>query len=86
MARITVISRRATAYGPARQPVEVELTPRIEQLLELGVFYRPYTEVKPRKKAATKGKAPEPVTGVTAAPAGEEAVTSDPIDHEGAST
>lgn len=87
MARIIVISRRRTVYGPARVPVEVEQTPRVNELIRLGVLYRPHTEAKPVKKATAAKKAtstpPAPVVGVTSAPAGKESLVSEPLDHEG---
>jgi hypothetical protein len=77
MATIKVISRRRTVYGPARTPIEVEATPRVRQLIKAGVF----TDLT---KPSAKVKEPKPVTGVTAPPAGTQATTSVPLDHEGA--
>jgi hypothetical protein len=76
MATIKVISRRRTVYGPARTPIEVEATPRVRQLIKAGVF----TDLTEPVRAVRK---PRPVTGVTAPPEGTEAVTSQPLDHEG---
>lgn len=97
---VTVISRRATAYGRAHAPVMVVRTPRIEQLIRLNVFRLAPVQVRPKQAAKTrprrviKMRPPkrgkdvrdtklEPVIGVTSAPAGTDALVSDPIDHEG---
>jgi hypothetical protein len=75
MARITVSSTRRTVYTPRTgRPYEVEATPRVRELIAAGVLtdLSPKPASKPRKAAS----APAPVVGVT----------SDPIDHEGAST
>lgn len=85
MARIEVTSRRNTAYGRAHEVNEVELTPRVRRLIRLGVLVPVSPLPQEPKEKATRTR-PEPVTGVTRAPAGSAALTSSPLDHEGAST
>jgi hypothetical protein len=71
MAQVTVISTRRTAYGPARVPFAVEVTPRTRQLVGLGVLQA--LEALPDEKPARKLRKVETV-----------ATTLDPLptDHE----
>jgi hypothetical protein len=85
MARIEVTSRRNTAYGRANKVNEVELTPRVRRLIQLGVLAPVSPLPKEPREKMTRAR-PEPVTGVTRAPAGAVALTPSPPDHEGAST
>lgn len=83
MARVQVTSRRNTAYGRAHQVNEVELTARVRWLIRAGVL----TAVSPLPKEPGKkatGTRPEPVTGVTRAPARVVTLVPSPLDHEGA--